>query len=84
MKADKLKKQIKRDIIHQFRCIEEEEELFLSQSWLLDDYASSLDAHSKKILEKAMNELVAKGLMAFNPKPQPGFQLTNKGFDLLF
>ena len=84
MNAAKLKKQIKRDIIHRFRCIEEDEELFLSLSWFLDDYSSSLDADSKKILGKAMNELVTKGLMTFSPKPHPGFQLTNKGFDLLF
>jgi hypothetical protein len=84
MKAAKLKKEIKRDIIEQFRGIDEDEHLFVSQAWLLDDYAASLDTHSRKILEKAMNELVAKGLLAFSQEPQPGFQLTHKGVNLIF
>jgi hypothetical protein len=79
----KNKKMIKRDILEKFRTINAEGDYILPASWLESEYLKDLDTEEKKIFKKAVDELIAKGLVEQGKGSELNLKLTQKGRDLL-
>ena len=76
------KKAIKRDILDKFRTLGMEQDLLPAQ-WLENDYFESLDSQEKKLFKKAVQELVASGLVEQVQGPIENLRLTQKGANLI-
>ena len=76
-------KDIKKDILDQFRAIEGEENDSLPEHWLSEEYLPLLNAYEKKDFEKAIKQLEAKGFVKFEKGPVPILKLTEKGANLI-
>lgn len=77
-------KDIKKDILDQFRAIEGEENDKLPQNWLTEEYLPLLSGFEKKDFEKAIRQLAAKGFLKYEMKGAiPELMLTEKGANLI-
>ncbi len=77
------KKMIKRDILNKFRSIMEESDR-LPPKWLEADYFANLKQEEKKLFNKAVDELISRGIVE-NVKGSPrNLKLTQKGVDLIY
>ena len=76
------KKAIKRDILDKFRTLGMEQDLLPAQ-WLENDYFESLDSQEKKLFKKAVQELVASGLVEQVQGAIENLRLTQKGTNLI-
>ncbi|MBT8341995.1 MAG: hypothetical protein HKP58_12480 [Desulfatitalea sp.] len=78
-------KDIKKDILDQFRAIEGEENDVIPENWLREEYLPYLNPYEKKDFEKAMKQLAAKGFLKFEMKGAvPRLKLTQKGANLIY
>lgn len=77
-------KDIKKDILDQFRAIEGEENDAIPENWLIEEYLPYLNPYEKKDFEKAMKQLAAKGFLEVEMKGSvPKLKLTQKGANLI-
>jgi hypothetical protein len=77
-------KDIKKDILDQFRAIEGEENDMIPESWLVDEYLPYLNAFERRDFEKAIKQLAAKGFLKYEMKHSiPKLKLTEKGANLI-
>ncbi|WP_054033270.1 hypothetical protein [Desulfatitalea tepidiphila] len=77
-------KDIKKDILDQFRAIEGEENDTLPENWLVEEYLPFLNGYEKKDFEKAIKQLAAKGFVKYEMKGAiPRLKLTEKGANLI-
>ncbi|MBN1931258.1 MAG: hypothetical protein JW786_06580 [Desulfobacterales bacterium] len=78
------KKTIKKDILDKFRSITDDEDYFLPPFWLKEQYLKSLHPEEKKIFEKAIEELIYKGIIENIDSPALNLKLTEKGANLIY
>lgn len=77
-------KDIKKDILDQFRAIEGEENDVISENWLIEEYLPFLNTYEKKDFEKAIRQLAAKGFLKYEMNGSvPKLKLTEKGANLI-
>ena len=76
-------KDIKKDILDQFRAIEGEENDTLPETWLMEEYLPLLNPYEKRDFEKAIKQLASKGFVKYEKGPIPKLQLTEKGANLI-
>ncbi|MDA8142009.1 MAG: hypothetical protein M0036_25460 [Desulfobacteraceae bacterium] len=77
-------KDIKKDILDQFRAMEGEENDVLPENWLVEEYLPFLNAYEKRDFEKAIKQLAAKGFVKYEMKGEiPKLKLTEKGANLI-
>ena len=76
-------KDIKKDILDQFRAIEGEENDTLPEHWLQEEYLPLLSPYERKDFEKAIKQLAAKGVVKYEKGPVPVLKLTEKGANLI-
>ncbi len=77
-------KDIKKDILDQFRAIEGEENDVIPENWLAEEYLPFLNPYEKKDFEKAIKQLAAKGFLKYEMKGAvPKLKLTEKGANLI-
>lgn len=77
-------KDIKKDILDQFRAIEGEENDVIPENWLTEEYLPYLNAYEKRDFEKAIKQLAAKGFLEYEMKGAvPKLRLTEKGANLI-
>ena len=76
-------KDIKKDILDQFRAIEGEETTLYPRHWLSEEYLPLLSSYEKKDFEKAIKQLAAKGFVKYEKGPVPILTLTEKGANLI-
>ena len=76
-------KEIKKDILDQFRAIEGEENDLLPENWLEEEYLPHLNAYEKKDFEKAIQQLASKGFLKYEKGPIPKLVLTERGANLI-
>ena len=77
-------KDIKKDILDQFRAMQGEENDILPENWLQEEYLPFLTSYEKKDFEKAIKQLAAKGFVKYEKGPIPILKLTEKGADLIY
>lgn len=76
-------KDIKKDILDQFRAMEGEENDALPDNWLQEEYLPLLNSYEKKDFDKAIKQLAAKGFLKYEKGPIPKLMLTEKGANLI-
>jgi len=77
-------KDIKKDILDQFRAMEGEENDAIPENWLIEEYLPFLNPYEKKDFEKAIKQLAAKGFLKYEMKGSiPRLKLTLKGANLI-
>lgn len=77
-------KDIKKDILDQFRAMEGEENDAIPENWLIEEYLPYLNPYERKDFEKAMKQLAAKGFLKYEMKGSiPKLKLTQKGANLI-
>jgi hypothetical protein len=77
-------KDIKKDILDQFRAMEGEENDSIPENWLTEEYLPYLNPFEKRDFEKAIKQLAAKGFLIYEMKGQvPKLKLTEKGANLI-
>lgn len=77
-------KDIKKEILDQFRAIEGEENDAIPENWLIEEFLPFLNPFEKKDFEKAMKQLAAKGFLKVEMKGSvPKLKLTQKGANLI-
>ena len=76
-------KDIKKDILDQFRAMEGEENDILPENWLIKEYLPYLNPYEKKDFDKAIRQLAAKGFVKYEKGPVPRLKLTEKGANLI-
>ena len=77
-------KDIKKDILDQFRLMEGEENDIIPNDWLVKEYLPYLNGYEKKDFDKAIKQLAAKGFLKFEMKGSvPELKLTEKGANLI-
>ena len=76
-------KDIKKDILDQFRAIEGEENDLLPENWLMEEYLPLLNPYEKRDFEKAIQQLASKGFVKYQKGAVPKLQLTEKGANLI-
>lgn len=77
-------KDIKKDILDQFRAMEGEENDKIPENWLAEEYLPLLNGFEKKDFEKAIKQLAAKGFLKYEMKGTiPELMLTEKGANLI-
>ncbi|KJS31803.1 MAG: hypothetical protein VR64_09695 [Desulfatitalea sp. BRH_c12] len=77
-------KDIKKDILDQFRAIEGEENDVIPENWLIEEYLPFLNSFEKRDFEKAIKQLAAKGFLKYEMKGSvPKLKLTEKGANLI-
>ncbi len=76
-------KDIKKDILDQFRIMDGEEDDTLPTDWLMEEYLPVLDFFEREDFDKAIRQLAAKGVLKYQKGPVPKLQLTQKGADLI-
>ncbi len=79
----KTPKGIKRDILNKFRSLSNESDT-LSPRWLLNDYWRTLTVNEKSHFNRAVTELIQKGLVEKVTGRIPTLKLTDKGCNLIF
>ncbi len=79
----KTSKGIKRDILGKFRSLSDGSDV-LSPRWLLKDYWQRLTVYEKDNFNRAVSELIHKGLVEIVTGRIPTLKLTDKGSDLIF
>lgn len=78
------KKSIKRDILNKFREISAESNESLPAGWLENIYVKSLTSEEKKLFRKAVQDLVALGIVRQVQGPDFNLSLTQKGESLIY
>jgi len=78
------KKTIKREILDQFRTIDAENIDQLPPQWLERVYLKQLTTDEKKLFKKAMQELIAMGIVENVEGPSLNVKLTRKGERLIY
>ncbi len=77
-------KDIKKDILDQFRAIEGEENDVIPENWLSEEYLPFLNTFEKKDFEKAVKELAAMGFLKCEMNGSiPKLKLTERGANLI-
>ena len=77
-------KDIKKDILDQFRAMEGEENDAIPENWLTEEYLPFLNAFEKRDFEKAIKQLADKGVLKYEMKGEvPRLKLTEKGANLI-
>ena len=77
-------KDIKKDILDQFRAMEGEENDAIPENWLTEEYLPFLNTFEKRDFEKAIRQLAAKGFVKYEMKGEvPKLKLTEKGANLI-
>lgn len=76
-------KDIKKDILDQFRAIEGEENDSLPDTWLMEEYLPLLNPYEKRDFEKAIKQLAANGFVKYKKGEVPKLKLTEKGANLI-
>ena len=79
----KTAKGIKRDILNKFRTLTGDNDT-LSPRWLLNDYWHPLTMFEKSNFNRAITDLIHKGLIEKVNSRIPTLKLTDKGADLIF
>jgi hypothetical protein len=78
------KKTIKKDILDKFRDIKDGPEPVLPKNWLEYQYVDSLTQTEKKLFDKAVKELIGKGLVETTESVPKSLKLTDKGASLIY
>jgi hypothetical protein len=78
----KTPKEIKRDILSKFRS-ELDNHDTIPPKWLHEDYLPVLTSQEKDYFDKAVSELIEKGLIEKVNDSLPSLRLTDKGADLI-
>jgi hypothetical protein len=78
------KKAIKRDIINKFRELDAESESTLPLHWLEASYLKMLNSEEIKLFRKAVQELIAMGIVTNVEGPSLNLRLTQKGENLIY
>lgn len=78
------KKSIKRDILNKFRELDTETEGMLPPHWLDLVYLKELNAEETKLFKKAIQELMAVGIVENVEGPYLNLRLTQKGEYLIY
>jgi hypothetical protein len=78
------KKAIKKDILDKFRDIRDMPEPVLPKNWLEYQYVDSLNPMERKLFDRAVKELIRKGLVEATEGVRPSLKLTEKGASLIY
>ncbi|MCU0586196.1 MAG: hypothetical protein MUC46_09040 [Desulfobacterales bacterium] len=78
------KKAIKRDILNKFRSLNSVSEDLLPAHWLELVYVKNLTADEKKTFKRAVQELIAVGIVESVEGTGLNLRLTRKGENLLY
>jgi predicted transcriptional regulator len=77
------KKDIKKDILNMFRSLQDEDKDVLSPERLESEYFKRLNWDEKIHYQKAVNDLISKGLVKNVRGSSLNLKLTEKGADLI-
>jgi hypothetical protein len=78
------KKEIKRDLLDEFREINAESGDILPLHWLESVFVKKLSADEKKLFKKAVQDLISLGIVENVEGPSLNLRLTQKGENLIY
>lgn len=81
--SEALKLAIKDELFGEFRRVGVRAGALIPTAWLYDDFLPSLSAKEERALEETTAEMIQEGLIAYVPGPQPTYQLTKRGAEML-